>query len=378
MNLPPDLAQRVLALAIQIQQIPAPTFQEKKRADFIFDQFVSIGLEASRDSVGNVYTRFSGSNRPDNPAKKRPILVLSAHLDTVFPEGTPLDLVITPDKVTGPGIGDNALGLACLFGLVWGLRHQGIPFPGEIWLVADVNEEGLGNMRGMEAVLARFASLPVQAYMVLEGLGLGQLSHRGLEVQRYRIGIETAGGHSWTDSGQPSAIHELNALASRLLALPLQLNPRTILNIGVFTGGTSVNSIAAHASLELDLRSERHAAVQALASHVATLARAARRPGVQVTLEEIGRRPAGEIPASHPLVQTARQILTGLGIQPAPGIGSTDANLPLSRGLPAICLGMTTGGRAHSPGEFINTQPLQLGLAQLVQVVSALLKQPGS
>ncbi|RME87127.1 MAG: M20/M25/M40 family metallo-hydrolase [Anaerolineae bacterium] len=356
------LSNRILDLAIRIQQVPAPTFHEHERAAFVRARFLEEGLDVETDATGNVYARLPST------AGARP-LVVSAHLDTVFPIETDLSISREADRITGPGIGDNALGVAGLFGLLWSLREREVHLPGDLYLVANVGEEGLGNLHGMKAIVERFGA-DALAYLAIEGMALGQVYHRGLGVRRYRICLRTSGGHSWHDHGSPSAVHELAALVTRLTALPLPSRPRTTLNVGRIAGGTSVNTIAAEAWLEIDLRSESVEALSALTHQVEILAEEIGRPGVKVEIEEIGSRPAGEIPASHPLVRLAQHCLSAQGIPPRLAIGSTDINLPLSRGLPAICLGLTRGGGAHTEHEYILSSPLQQGMEQLVMFVS--------
>jgi tripeptide aminopeptidase len=366
-----DLISQILDLAVEIQQISAPTFHEQARAEFVRHCFTEEGLEeVEMDSLGNVYARLPGSS------SKKP-LVVSAHLDTVFPKNVDLRVEREPGslaktgttaRILAPGIGDNSLGVAALFGLVWILRQRGLALPGDCWLVANVCEEGLGDLRGMQSLVARFGHSPL-AYLVLEGMALGHIYHRGLGVCRYRISIHASGGHSWTDYGQPSAIHELASLSARLTALQLPRTPRTTLNIGIISGGSSVNTIAAEAMLELDLRSESADALQDLVGQVEQLVQAARKPGVEVEAELIGQRPSGEIQEDHPLVRLAQDCLREVGIQPQLNIGSTDANLPLSLGYPAITIGLTSGGRAHTVREFINVDPLEKGLEQLLRLV---------
>lgn len=364
------LIARLLDLAVEIQQIPAPTFHEAQRTAFVRARFQAEGLTGvQRDAVGNVYACLKGTRRSARP------LIVSAHLDTVFPLSVTLTLQREAGRIAGPGIGDNALGVAGLFGLLWGLRARHLQPAGDLWLVANVCEEGLGDLRGMRAVVERFGGRPL-AYIVLEGMALGQIYHRGLGVRRYRITVRTAGGHSWIDYGAPSAIHELTALASRLTALQPPAEPRTTLNIGVIAGGTSVNTIAAEAALELDLRSESPAVLQTLAEQVEALCAAARRPGVTVEAETIGSRPGGEIPATHPLVRLAQRVLRSLDLEPRLNIGSTDANLPLSRGFPAVTLGLTNGGGAHTVHEYIHLPPLEKGLEQLLRLVENVWEEP--
>jgi tripeptide aminopeptidase len=361
----PIKKESLINLAIAIQQIPAPTFNEARRAAFIRDQFQKEDLlDISIDKIGNVYARIPGAGEVSP-------LVVSAHIDTVFPESTDLSVVKTRDKVLGPGIGDNALGTAGLFGLLWSLRNRGIKLPGDLWLVANVGEEGLGDLCGMRAVVDRFGDHPL-AYIILEGMALGQIYHRGLGVKRYRISVHTSGGHSWVDHGRPSAIHEIANIINTLIALRVPVQPRTSLNIGVISGGTSVNTIASEASIEVDIRSEDMNVLKLLVRQVDDVIETANKPGeefIRVTKEVIGERPVGELPEEHPLVRLACRCLESQGIQANINIGSTDANLPLSRGLPAICVGLTHGGGAHTSKEYILKAPIAQGMAQLIAIV---------
>lgn len=377
MNIYSKLVPDLIDLAISIQQIPAPTFQERPRADFVRQLFLEEGLEdVCIDQIGNVYARYPG-------AGQKPPLVISAHSDTVFPSSTELKLERDDRKIQAPGIGDNSIGVAGLFGLLWALRGMNIgygkdlkPLPGDLCLVVNVCEEGLGNLRGMRAVVDRFQD-QVLGYIVLEGMALGQVYHRALGVRRYRITVRTSGGHSWVDYGQPSAVNELAKLITTLNALSLPDNPRTTLNVGVIRGGTSINTIAAEASLELDLRSEGEDALEDLVNQVDRLVMAMKRKDIQVISELIGQRPAGQIPATHPLVRQVSNALLAQGVQPVLSIGSTDANVPLSRGFPAVCVGLTTGGGAHTMTEFINISPIAKGLALLVGIVRRVFSNMG-
>ena len=371
-----DLPERVLGEAIAIQQIPAPTHGEMKRARYVFNRFIEEGLaDVQMDSLGNVYGRLPGRGLA------LPV-VISAHLDTVFPAHTDLTIRQEQDRLYGPGIGDNAIAVAGLLGIAWELRarhagsnHAITRLPGDVWLVANVCEEGLGNLAGMRAVVERFGA-QVTAYLVLEGMSLGQIYHRGLGVKRYRIQINTAGGHSWVDYGQPSAVNELAQLICELTRIPLPARPRTTLNVGVISGGTTVNTIAAQSELELDLRSEDPGVLQSLASQVEALVQRANRPDVKVSCEVIGDRPVGMISSRHALVRLAKNCLAELGIKANLGIGSTDTNIPLSLGYPAICLGLTYGGAAHTTGEYIYTPPLATGLRLMASVIEYVFGDP--
>ena len=365
MKIDSDILKKVLDLAVSLQQIPSPTFHEEKLVLFLKDVFQEMGLQdVAIDDIGNLYGRLPGGGGEDS-------IVLSAHADTVFPMNTELHLEITEDKISGPSIGDNSLGVAGLIGLLWLLRENDISLPGDLWLVANVGEEGLGDLAGMRAVVDRFKDTP-KAYIILEGMALGQIFHRGLGVERYRIRIKTKGGHSWSQYGEPSAVHHLARLVARLDAMPLPKEPRTTLNVGVFHGGVSVNTIAPEAYLELDLRSEGQKTLDGLVQRVKDLVVEMQTPGVDIDMERIGKRPAGGISENHPLVCLAEKILRQEKIQSRLTIASTDANIPLSLGLPAVCIGLTTGANAHTLQEYIDVAPLKVGLTQLYRLVLAL------
>ena len=294
-------------------------------------------------------------------------------MDTVFPKDTVLTTRHDQQLVYGPGIGDNSMGVAALFGVLWGLRERNIQLPGDIWFVANTCEEGLGDLHGIKAVVNRFGATP-KAYLILEGMALGHIYHRGVGVQRYKISITTDGGHSWSDYGKPSAIHELSRLITNISALALPQHPHTTLNIGRVSGGTSINTIAANAWMELDLRSEEHLALLQLVSKVEHLVEETRQRGIQVDVTAIGQRPSGEISSNHPIIRLAQTCLREQGIEPVLTIGSTDANIPLSQGYPAIVLGLTRGGAAHTTREYIETDQLEQGLEHILQFVSRLWK----
>ncbi len=360
-----NFIERVVDLAVKIQQIPAPTFHESERAQFVRQVFTAEGLlDVEIDKVGNVYGRLASAHGARSSA---PIIV-SAHLDTIFPGDRDLRFIRQGDRLAGPGIGDNSTGVAGLIALVWLLRERSVYLNRDIWFVANTGEEGLGNLAGMKAVCDRFKD-QAKAFIILEGIGLGEVFHRALAVSRFRISVNTPGGHSWTDYGSPSAIHEISRLVTALSGLDLPLNPRTTLNVGVITGGTSINTIAANASFELDIRSEQSECLQDVVDHVHNLVLDANRKKVRVSAEKIGERPSGSISANHWLVQLASRCLIDQAVKPNLHIGSTDANIPLSQDLPAICVGLTTGGRAHTMDEFIYIPPLVKGIESVFQII---------
>ena len=358
-----NLPAKIIDLAVQIQQISAPTFLEGPRGEFVRVLFQNEHLQdVSMDSLGNVFARLAGKQKKAKP------LIVSAHLDTVFPNSINLQAKKEAGRIVAPGIGDNSLGVAALFGILWSLRERNIELEHDVWFVANVGEEGLGDLRGMRGVVERFDK-NVIGYLVLEGLALGHIYHRAIGVRRYRVTAKTAGGHSWSDYGQPSAVHELAALVTQLTAIRLPREPRTTMNVGTFGGGTGINVLASEAKFDLDLRSEDPASLSKLVHQVEELFRFADRDGVKVLAEIIGQRPAGEIPAEHPLVKLAVNCMHEQGLSGVLTAGSTDANIPLSRGIPAVVMGITTGGGAHTTHEYIDLDPIEKGMDSVVRFV---------
>ncbi len=355
-----NISEKVLELAIQIQQISAPTFAEGARGEFVRNLFIEEKLkDVTMDSMGNVFARLAGKQKKAKP------LIVSAHLDTVFPSSTNLQVKKEAGKVIAPGIGDNSLGVAGLFGIIWALKDK---LNHDVWFVANVGEEGLGDLRGMREVVKRFKD-NVIGYLVLEGMALGYVYHRAIGVRRYRITTKTAGGHSWSDYGSPSAVHELANVITKLTALYLPKEPRTTMNVGTIHGGTGVNVLASEAKCELDLRSENPKTLAKLVHEVEDILIHASREGVKVSAEVIGERPAGEISAEHDLVKLAVKCLQEQNLSAILTTGSTDANIPLSQNIPAVVLGITTGGGAHTLNEYINAGGIEKGMASVVRLV---------
>ncbi len=355
-----DRADSVLHEAMAVQQIAAPTFAERRRAEYVADRLRALPnvQDVTRDDLDNVYGLLPGDSDSAVPA-----LLVTAHTDTVFEVETDLTLKRLPDRVIGPGLGDNSLGVAALLALP--LLLADLPHRGDIWLIANTREEGLGDLGGIRAAVDRLGSR-VGACIVLEGMAYGQIYHAGIAVRRLRISTSTQGGHSWLHFGQPNAIHCLVQIAAAITGLTVPHTPRTTYNIGLIEGGRSVNSIATDASFTLDLRSEAAETLAALEKVVrACCTTQAALGGCAVNIEVVGDRPAGSLPLSHPLVEAARLALEATGTPAAFRSGSTDANWPLSQGIPAVTIGITHGGNAHRLDEYIEIAPIRGGLWQL-------------
>ncbi|PID87262.1 MAG: peptidase M20 [Chloroflexi bacterium] len=360
------------ALIINIQQIPAPTFDEAKRAQFVQAQFEEIGLsDVAQDELHNVYARLPGERCEEPP------IVVSAHLDTVFPRETDLTVTRNGRYLCGPGIGDNSTGVAGLIWVAQALIRSEISLQRDVWFVANVCEEGLGDLRGMKAVVARFGKNA--RFIVVEGGLFGQISHQAIGVSRFRIDVNGPGGHSWGSFGTPSAIHLLSRIVTAVDDLKVPASPRTTYNVGTIAGGTSINTIAQSASMQLDLRSESVAVLDKLVQDVQdVVAEAAHHhatEGITLHMETIGQRPAGAIPRENELVSMAVAALTYVGCPKINFmIGSTDANIPLSRGITAVCIGLTESANAHRTDEYIDPIHLPDGLSQLLLLIAAAAK----
>jgi acetylornithine deacetylase/succinyl-diaminopimelate desuccinylase-like protein len=358
--------QPVLETAIAVQQVPAPTFDEGARGALVRQRLADLGLaDIDCDSLGNVYSR-----RPGRAG--RPALLVAAHLDTVFPHETELTIRRSGDRVYGPGLGDNSTGVAGLLHLAQAFQHHDLPNQGDIWFVANVGEEGLGDLRGIRATVDRLRDR-IGSVIVLEGCDFGTLHHQAIGVRRYRIEVTAPGGHSWGNFGTPSAIHVLTRLAARITELEVPRSPRTTFNVGVISGGTSVNTIAQHASMLLDMRSVSAVALGELVGQVDRLIRAAasEHSDVQVRAQVVGDRPSGTIPRDHALVQAAVAAYQSVGASVSYQQSSTDANIPLSQGIPAVCVGLTDGGNAHRSDEFIIPSNLGRGMQALLLLALA-------
>jgi tripeptide aminopeptidase len=351
--------------AVAIQQIPAPTFDEAARAAYIAEQFGALGLEdVVGDELHNVYGRLPGAD-PDRLA-----LMIVAHSDTVFAAGVDLRTRRDGDLIYGPGLGDNSVGVAGMLGLAAALRRQEITPPRDLWLVATSREEGLGDLGGMKAAYDRLSDR-IAAVINIEGLALGHIYHAGIAVRRLRITATAPGGHSWLHFGRASALHGIVRLGARILEIIPPERPRTTYNLGMIEGGHAINAIATQAAVWLDLRSEDPDTLAELERRVREQIAAGQGDELRFDIEVVGDRPAGRLPVEHLLVQLARAALARVGMRGVLETGSTDANVPLAHGCPAVTIGITRGGNAHRLDEYLETAPIADGLHQLMLLTLA-------
>ena len=363
---------------IRICSIPASPFGEQERAEYLSRKFAELGLtEVEIDEEGNCLGLLPGTSRS-------PLMVVSAHLDTVFSKDTNFNVVRRHDKLFAPGIADDGCGLAALIALAQVFQSERIPIEGSILFVGTVGEEGEGNLRGVRHLFTkgRWAT-KIDAFLSFDGPGLDRITNRALGSHRYRVEITGPGGHSWGDFGLPNPVHAIGRAISRLAAYPAPKEPRTTFNVGRIEGGTSVNSIPSHASMEVDLRSAVERELQRLDAFFRRAMResvdeenATRRvgdPPLNLKVDLIGERPTGETRADSPLVEVALEATRALGITPRLDQSSTDSNLPISLGIPAITLGAGgSSGSSQSLDEWYDPRERDLGLKRGLLVVLGL------
>lgn len=343
--------------------IPAPSYHEERRAEFVAEQLRARGLAAEIDEIGNVVARRKGRGRAKS-------LLLAAHTDTVFPIDTELSVRRDNGKMIGPAIGDNSLAVASLIHLATILDQAQIETPGDVLFAANVGEEGLGNLRGIRALCDRYGN-ELGGVIAIEGHNVGRVTHGAVGSKRIRVTIEGPGGHSWGAFGQPSAIHELGLIVGDIARIDVPSEPKTTFNVGIIQGGISVNTIAPSATAVVDMRSVDPGALAELASKVESIVNRRRTEQIATKIDILGERPAGSTQASAKIVRAATGILRQLGIEPMLNASSTDANIPISRGIPAICIGLTRGSGAHRVDEMIEVGPIEQGVVQLGLLVAA-------
>jgi len=360
---------------VRFCEVPAPPFLEAARAEVLRQKFVELGLERVRvDRVGNVL-----GDRPG--AAARPRVVIAAHLDTVFPEGTDVKVHRAGSILRGPGIGDDCRGLAELVAVIRLMRDAHVQTAGSVTFVADVGEEGLGDLRGMKALFGETMKGEIDRFVSIDGDQFS-VTTQAVGSHRYRVTFDGPGGHSFASFGLANPANAMGRAIAKLAEFQVPSSPRTTFNVGRVGGGTSVNAIPSQVWMEVDLRSSDTAALAALDQKFQAAVDAAvveenerwRTPRmVSATKTLVGNRPAGFLPDTAPIVQTARAVGQALGLRILTGEGSTDANVPLSLNIPAIAIG--TGGRGtdvHATTEAFDTTDAWRGTANALLLTVAL------
>jgi tripeptide aminopeptidase len=351
---------------VRITEIPAPPFQEAARASVVKTLLAESGLNVQIDKTGNVIGELPGANDKE-------IVMLTAHLDTVFPPGTDVKVRRDGERLSAPGISDNGTGLAALVSIARAIQESKIKPRRTILFVADVGEEGEGNLRGMRALVETYRTR-LKAALVLDGSGTDHVTTKALASRRLEVLIIGPGGHSWSDFGMPNPINALVRGSIRFINTKVPANPRTTFNLGQIEGGTSVNSIPYDAKLKVDIRSESEDELGKLEAALRESISAGVRDEMESSrdrtkgkldwkIDVLGTRPGGELSANSPLLAALRAADDYVSNQSRIERSSTDANIPLANGIDAISIGAGgTGGGAHSLQEWYEPSGREMGL----------------
>jgi len=351
---------KVIEEAIRVCEIPSPTFEEGERAGYVKDRFARLGLaDVTIDGAGNVRGRRPG-------AGGGPGVAVGAHLDTVFPKGTDVRVKRDGSRLLAPGIGDNSVAVASLLAMVEALDAGGVRTAGDLYLTCNTGEEGLGDLKGMKAFVADMKD-KVKALIAVEGMKINRIIHVAVGSRRYKVTFTARGGHSWGHFPSPSAIHILGRAIADISRLEVPSDPKTTYNVGVVHGGTTVNTIASEADMLVDMRSVDIASLADLERRVlGIIERAAKEGNGHAKLDVVGDRPAGSIPATHPVVETCKAVHRALGLQTFTEASSTDVNAALGVGLPGVCISITEGANEHRLDEYIETGPIPTGVKNIL------------
>jgi acetylornithine deacetylase/succinyl-diaminopimelate desuccinylase-like protein len=357
----------------RLTEIPAPPFQEEQRAAAVKVLLAEAGLTAQIDKAGNVIGELRGVNEKE-------IVVIAAHLDTVFPPGTDVTVRRDGSRMDAPGISDNGSGVAALLALARALQFAHLKPQRTILFAGDVGEEGEGNLRGMRAIVDTYRG-KLKAVVVLDGSGTDHVTTKALASRRLEALITGPGGHSWSDFGMPNPINALVRGAVRFINTKVPPTPRTTFNIGQIEGGTSVNSVPHEARLKVDIRSESEGELTRLESALRECvsagvrdemdsARDRSKGKLEWKVELLGSRPGGELAADSALLAALRAADEYVGNQSRIERSSTDANIPLSVGIEAISIGAGgNGGGAHSLQEWYDSTGREAGLKRALLTI---------
>lgn len=363
---------------VELSTIPAPPFGEQARSEWAAARFAEIGLQSvETDEVGNVFGTLPATHLP--PESTGHVVVLSAHLDTVFPAATRLVPDLDDELLRLPGACDNGAGVVGMLALAQALVHAAPELPVPLVFLANVGEEGEGDLRGVRHLYKHNPLAErIAAHIVLDGAGADTAVVQALGSRRFLVRVEGPGGHSFSDAGTPNPIAALAAALAGFADQPLPIEPRTTINLGTIRGGTSVNSIPQFAEASVDIRSTSaeelirlevalYRAAEDAVTHFNQKPSAAGHRPLTLKMQRIGDRPAAELPADAPLLAMLRAVDRHLNLPTELRLGSTDANIPLSLGVPSMSLGAGgDGGGAHTLEEWYSARDRELGLRRIL------------
>jgi acetylornithine deacetylase/succinyl-diaminopimelate desuccinylase-like protein len=377
---------KIMDWQAQLVAIPAPPFGEQVRSEWLAARFVQAGLsQVHTDAAGNVFGLLPAANLP--PESTGPLVVLSAHIDTVFPAGTTLNPVLDGDRLEAPGACDNGAGVVGMLAVAHALVQAKAELSAPLIFMGNVGEEGEGDLRGVRHLYNQDALAGrIAAHIVLDGAGADSAVTQALGSRRFLVAITGPGGHSFTDAGAPNPIAALASALANLSEILLPEEPRTTLNLGTIHGGTSVNSIPESAQASIDFRSTGadqllrlevalHRAVEDAVEHANASAKARSRGVLSFAISKIGDRPAACLPGDSPLLDTLRAVDRHLGLRTDLRLGSTDANIPLSLGVQALSMGAGgDGGGAHTKAEWYSAKNREVGLRRVLLLTLAMIE----
>lgn len=373
----------------QLVTIPAPPFGEQARSEWLADRFQEAGLSSvETDAIGNVTGVLPATKLP--PESSGPVIVLSAHLDTVFPAETPLNPVLDGDRLSAPGACDNGAGVVGMLALASAIAAAKIELPAPLIFLGNVGEEGEGDLRGVRHFYnQKSLASRVAAHIVLDGAGADAAVTQALGSRRYLVTIKGPGGHSFTDAGTANPIVAMAAALATLAEVPLPEEPRTTMNVGTIRGGTSVNSIPESVQAAVDFRSTDpeqllrlevalHRAVEDAVAHWNARTKTSTAHVERLltfSIVKIGDRPAAHLPNDSPLLDALRAVDRHLRLRTDLRLGSTDANIPLSLGVPALSMGAGgEGGGAHTQAEWYSARDRETGLRRVLLLTLSMLQ----
>jgi len=354
------------ASQIRLTQIAAPPFGEAQRAQAFAAELIDLRCRPRMDSIGNVIAAY-------DEIRSNPVVV-GAHLDTVFPASTPLEAQRKGRILFLPGISDNSAGMVALIWALRAARELDIHFQRSVIAVGNVGEEGEGNLRGIRHM---FNETPWEGrdcdFIAVDGAGLQRITNQALGSRRFRVRMTGPGGHSWADFGRPNPVQALASAINGFCTSGTR-RPGSSFNFGVIRGGISVNAIPREATMEVDLRSVNTANLEYLENQLRrSAAEATRESGVECKIEMMGERPSGTTASNSSLVETAFEVTRRFGVEPQADVGSTDANIPISLGLPAIAIGAGgSSGNVHTPEEWFDPWQRDRGIQRLLALIAVL------
>jgi acetylornithine deacetylase/succinyl-diaminopimelate desuccinylase-like protein len=372
--------QWINEIQLQLCRVPAPTFLEQQRAAWFLEQLRGWGWEASIDRAGNVVATTGAE----------PYVALTAHLDTVLAPRSKDDISVGSDgRFHGPGVSDNGAGLAALLSLARAVKNapKALENPRGLMLVANVGEEGEGNLLGMRHLCKQPPwARKIAGFVVVDGANTDHITTRALGSRRFEVTFSGPGGHSWSDFGVGNPVHALCRAVATFADARVDGAPKSSVNVGLIEGGSGVNAIAQSARAKVDIRSESNERMDELVDQLSAAVESAREqenlratgPRVSVKIREIGSRPAASLPEQAPILQYIRAVDAHLGIRSHLDCSSTDANIPLSMGTPAIAIGAGgVGGGAHTTGEWFSPEGRDLGLKRILLTLLLLMRENG-